>query len=243
MTRVSKWALTGLGLAILMTVPAVAQTSKTSASKTSRIERSLAGVRIGTKASELTRRFKNPPPTLALGAGGGADESANPFGASPGGFSSAGPGALPGMGMPMPGGVPMPGGMPMGGGMPMAGPSVNPFAPAGDGTETAAQGSGPAVTYTWRNFLGKKGFDFQAQVDEDGRVIQLVGSSLSNVGIRTARNIGFGSTYSDVLAAYGWPEAHTMSGNFIQASYQETAHVAFQFLNYKVVRIIVADVQ
>lgn len=100
----------------------------------------------------------------------------------------------------------------------------------------------PTVTYTYQNARGIKGLTLDVNIDEDGLVVQVTGTSLGRPPVRTSRGISFGDSYAKVVGAYGWPESHTSAGSFIQASYQDTAHVAFQFLNNRVVRIVVADV-
>lgn len=252
MSVTSRWAAAALGV-VALSVPAAVQAAK---APVSHVERSLAGVRLGTRATTLIKQIGQPT-EIQLGAGaaaaGGGGLEGGGFGAAaenPFGAAMPAPPPMPG-GLPMPGGPPMPGGAPMPGASPFPGalPPVsggNPFgpSPAGGDMGGADQGAGSlAVTYVYRNFKGHKGFDFVVQIDEDGRVVQLVGTSLRPVpGIYTSRGVGFGSTYSTVLNKYGWPQAHTAAGNFIQTSFQDTAHVAFQFLNGRVVRIVVAEV-
>ena len=257
MSVTPKWALAILGAVALsttaVTMPAGAAPAPTSAS--SRIERSLAGIRIGTRATALVKAIGQPT-RIELGAGTGSTGGGMDAGFGTGfdsGFAPAMPSPIGGM--PMPGGPPMAGGPPIGPPMPGASPfpsggspfglpqpGASPFGPAGPGEMGDASGQ-LAVTYVYENFRGKRGFTMHIQIDEDGRVVQIVGTSLNPVGVATSRGIGFGTRYSTVLGRYGWPQAHTAAGNFIQASYQDTAHVAFQFLDGKVARIVVAEVE
>jgi hypothetical protein len=135
--------------------------------------------------------------------------------------------------------------MPGGSSMPMPGATSGGDFSNGTGTDTSAPV--PTVTYVYHNFLKHKGFDMSIQLDEDGRVVQIIGTSLKHVpGVSTARGIGFGSPYKAVVDRYNWPESTTSvqlaNGTFLQTSFQERAHVAFQFLQSKVVRIVIAEV-
>jgi hypothetical protein len=232
-------------------VPAYAQ-KKTVAS---RIERSLAGVKLGTRISALMRSptFNNPTQITVGGVSGSA--AGDTGGLTAGGFGT-GTGMTPGSpfpvaGSPFPGGSqpspflsagpsPMPG-MPSGMALPSIGGGAFPGMGSPD-TGSTDQAGALAMTYLYRSFRGIKGFTLEIQADEDGRVVQLVGTSLAPCGVYTARGIGFGSSYARVIQAYGWPESQVMNGEFLQMSYQEKAHVAFQLLNKKVARIVVAEV-
>ncbi len=265
MSVTPKWVLAILGAVALSTTAATLPVGAAPASS-SRIERSLAGIRLGTRATTLVKQIGQPT-RIELGAGAGTTGGAMDGGMGAGfdgGFGAGFDGGFPTSGAPMPGGMPMPGGPPMAGGPalgpPMPGaspfpggpgaspfglpqPGANPFSPAGPGEMGDTSGQ-LAVTYVYENFRKKPGFTLHIQIDQDGRVVQIVGTSLRPVsGVGTARGIGFGTRYSTVLGRYGWPQAHTAAGNFIQASYAENAHVAFQFLDGKVVRIVVAEVE
>lgn len=267
MSLTPRWVLAAVGAVTLSATVALAPAE----AQSSRVERSLAGIRLGTRATTLVKSIGQPT-RIELGAGTGSIAAGGAMDAGfgggfetgiPGGFPASG--APPMAGMPLPGGgppvgPPMPGMMPGGGppvgppvpaspfpgaspfGLPQ--PGVSPFSPGGPG-EMGQDASGQlAVTYVYENFRGRRGFTLHVQIDQDGRVVQIVGTSLTPVpGVATTRGIGFGTRYSTVLDRYGWPQAHTAAGTFIQASYQETAHVAFQFLDGKVVRIVVAEVE
>lgn len=254
MTSTPRWAVAAVFAAAVcsVAVPAYAQ-KKTAAS---RIERSLAGVKLGTRISTLMRSatFNNPTQITVGGVSGSAAGDAG--GLAAGGFGM-GAGMTPGSpfpaaaGSPFPGGsqpspflssgpTPMPG-MPSGMALPGIGAGTFPGMGSPD-AGTADQGGALAMTYLYRPFRGIKGFTLEIQADEDGRVVQLIGTSLAPCGVYTARGIGFGSSYARVIQAYGWPESQVMNGEFLQMSYQEKAHVAFQLLNKKVARIVVAEV-
>jgi hypothetical protein len=63
--------------------------------------------------------------------------------------------------------------------------------------------------------------------------------------VRTSRGIALGSTYADVVEKYGYPEDHSLTGQsggepVLTASYMNREHVAFRFVDDKVVGIIVS---
>ncbi|HEY3268496.1 MAG TPA: hypothetical protein VGM37_16365 [Armatimonadota bacterium] len=248
MSVTTKWALAAWSAVALATLAAPGMAKKAAPKRVtasySRVERSLAGIRLGTRATTLLKLF--PHPQVEMGSGSGATtDSSNPFGGSSE-FGGATSGMPPMPGMPTPGGPPSP--FPTSSGMALPMPGGNPFGPtAGGATATDQNGAptdaGPAVTYVYKNFRKIQNVDVMVQLDEDSRVIQIIATSPKSVpSIITARGLSFGATYDSVVARYGWPESHVQSGNFLQLNYQESAHVAFQLLDGKVRRIVVAEV-
>ncbi len=227
-------------------------------------ERALAGVRIGTRGVTVLQRFGEPTSvrigTATPDANGGAGAG---FGATPGPATGggAGPYGAPGAG-PSPYGPSsyrMNAGGP--GPLPPAGYTSSPYGPYGPGgggpaagaaADASASGditqpqdySGRLVTWTYR--YPRQGLVLDFQLDEDGRVVQIVATGLRPTSMaRTQRGVTFGDSYSKVLRLYGFPESQSQpgSGSVIVADYRNRSRVAFQFINLKVVRIVVAELQ
>ena len=59
---------------------------------------------------------------------------------------------------------------------------------------------------------------------------------------KTARGIALGDSYFAVNTKYGFPESQNITGRVLNLNYVQKFHAAFQFLNQKLVGIIVAAV-
>jgi hypothetical protein len=85
-------------------------------------------------------------------------------------------------------------------------------------------------------------------INEDGRIAQISVAAPSGKtfpGARTSRGVTLGSSFGQVMAAYGNPERHRMlpGFRFYEAYYTKNHHAAFTFdtkKNMKVVRITIA---
>lgn len=231
-------------------------------------ERTLAGISIFAPGSEVTRKFGNPSRILVGGLGasavsstsgasggpGGMSGSPGGMGGSPGGYpgasggSSANPGAglLPGFGgvptgssISYPGmsGSESPGGSPGGypgssGGYPgssggLGGPGGVPVGPPPKQPVT--------LIYDRAN-----GGSLEFTISPDKRVIQIRETGY-NGAYGTARGIKLGTSYAQVVSHYGYPENTYIQGSIISTDYKDTLHCGFQFLNQKLVGIIVAS--
>lgn len=229
-------------------------------------ERSLGGISIFASGSEVTRKFGNPSRILVGGVapgsassmtGGGAGASGGMGGAMTGGVpggmgggmpGGGGPGLLPGLGTPMggggaPGGFPgMGGGMPgMGGGFPNTGggfPGTGGFSGMGGSNgAAAAPPPKPPVTLIYDR---ANGGSLEFTISPDKRVIQIRETGY-NGAYGTSRGIRLGVKYSDVIAHYGYPENTYIEGAIIDIDYKDTLHCGFQFLDQKLVGIIIAS--
>lgn len=212
-------------------------------------ERSLAGVAIFDSGSVVTRKFGNPSRILVGGVGaavGGANGSAGSSGSSGGypGSSSgtAGAGLLPGFP-----GVPTGGQGSLGGEFPGSqGGSPGGFSGSSGGFSGSSGGIlggiaavpiKPPVTLVYDR---AKGGSLEFTVSPDKRVIQIRETGYSG-SYGTARGIRLGTTYSAVVARYGYPENTSIAGPIINIDYKDTLHCGFQFLDQKLVGIIVAS--
>jgi len=178
------------------------------------------------------------------GPGAGGYPGSAPGGA-PGGYPGAGGGGYPGGagGYPgqRPGGAPggypgqRPGGAPGGypGGMNQSNPNGRPGAGA---TGTPAADS----TVTWV-YDRPDGTSLEFTLSSGGRVIQIHLSGYKSV-YKTARGIALGMSLATVNVKYGFPESQNINGRVLNMNYIQKFHAAFQFLNQKLVGIIVAAV-
>ena len=153
------------------------------------------------------------------------------FGGIPtgGGGYPGGGGGYPGGGGGYPGGG---GGYP-GGGYPGGGFSGGGF---GGGAGGAALPVKQPVTLIYDRPLGG---DLEFTISPDKRVVQIRETGYSGA-FGTARNIRLGTTYSQVVARYGYPEDTYITGPIVNIDYKDTLHCGFQFLDQKLVGIIVA---
>lgn len=177
----------------------------------------------------------------------------SPFGGGGGGYPGGGGGYPGGGGGGYPGGG---GGYPGGGGggYPGGGSGIPALPPAGGfgdgGGSAASQGPEYANAVLW---IYKRPGNIRLEflINEDGRVAQISAAAptdkpLKTVppGIRTAHGVTLGSTYGQVLAAYGNPERYRMlpGGRFHEVYYTKNNHAAFTFdlKTMKVARITIA---
>jgi len=216
-------------------------------------ERSLAGISIFAPGSEVTRKFGNPSRILVGGIAPG-DATAGGTNGGPGGqgASSGSPSPYPGSSAPTsnPGAGLLPGfpGVPtnqssLGGGYPGQGGSEFPGAPGGGlgtggygGAATTAPPVKPPVTLIYDR---QNGGSLEFTVSPDKRVVQIRETGYSGA-YGTTRGIRLGTSYAAVVGRYGYPENTFISGPIINIDYKDTLHCGFQFLNQKLVAIIVA---
>jgi hypothetical protein len=160
-------------------------------------------------------------------------------GAPSGGFPGApggGFGGPPGGGFPgAPGGEG--GGFPGGGlGGAGGGPNVGAF-----GQTQSAFARQQEVTWIYnRKFTDKKGaqqlVSYEFLIGPSGYVSQIRVTGYTGGNAKTLGGIQLGSTYRDVVKAYGYPEEHAVYGTTLVASYRKSRHLSFQFLNDRVIK-------
>ena len=238
-------ALAGAALAALAA-------ASSPASAAPRAEHSLAGISIFAPGSEVTRKFGNPnqilvggvaPTSNTPGSSAGAGGMGGPGGApgGPGGFpgSQGSPGGFPGSGSS--GGTgSLPGfpGMSSGGGFPGASPGGFPGGASGfPGSAAAAAPVKPPVTLIYNR---ANGGTLEFTVSPDKRVVQIRETGYSG-SYATSRGIKLGTSYSAVVARYGYPEDTQLAGSIVNIDYKDTLHCGFQFLDQRLVGIIVAS--
>jgi len=256
-------ALAGAALAVL------AASAASPASAEPRPERSLAGIAIFAPGSEVTHKFGNPNQILVGGvapavntpggaAGTGSSSGQGGFpggqggfpggqggfpggqGGFPGGSSGGGTGSLPGFpGVSSGGGFP---GASSGGGFPGGGfPGGQGGLPGGasgfPGSGAAAPPVKPPVTLIYNR---PNGGSLEFTISPDKRVVQIRETGYSGA-YGTARGIKLGTSYSAVVARYGYPENTEIAGSVINIDYKSTLHCGFQFLDQRLVGIIVVS--
>ena len=232
-------AVAGAALLALFQAPSVV-------SAASGPERSLAGIHIFDPGSEVTAKFGNPSRILVGGIAPGAFTPGSATAVTPGGSSAGGyPGSQGSPGQSSPGqsaGVGLlPGfpGVPTGGqgGFPGAGGEF-PGAPGAAGTPTAAVV--PPKQPVTLIYDRQNGGSLEFTISPDKRVIQIRETGYSG-SYGTARGIKLGMKYSDVNRLYGYPENTLIQGPIINTDYKDSLHCGFQFLDQRLVGIIIAS--
>lgn len=233
-------AMTAAALLSLLPVPAAAASGP---------ERALAGIHIFDPGSQVTAKFGNPsrilvggvaPGAFTPGGVGGSGSSSSSYGQG-----SQGPGGYPGGGQsssgPRSGAGLLPGfpGVPTGspGGYPGSGGEF-PGAPGGGGAATAAVL--PPKEPVTLIYDRQNGGSLEFTISPDKRVIQIRETGY-NGAYGTARGIKLGMKYSDVNRLYGYPENTLIQGAIINTDYKDSLHCGFQFLDQRLVGIIVAS--
>ena len=95
----------------------------------------------------------------------------------------------------------------------------------------------PPVTLIYNR---ANGGSLEFTISPDKRVVQIRETGY-NGAYGTSRGIKLGTSYSAVLARYGYPENTEISGSIINIDYRNTLHCGFQFLDQRLVGIIVAS--
>ena len=149
-------------------------------------------------------------------------------GGYPGGGYPGGGGGYPGGGYPGGGG-----GYPGGGGFPGGGGGFPGGATDATGAALPAK---QVVTLVYDRALGG---DLEFTISPDKRVVQIRETGYSGA-FGTARGIKLGTTYSQVVARYGYPDNTSIAGPILNTDYKDTLHCGFQFLDQRLVGIIVA---
>ncbi len=147
------------------------------------------------------------------GSSGGLSGSSGGFSGSGGGFPGS-PGGFPGSGSGFPGGA---SGFPGGG-------------------AAAAVPTKPPVTLVYNR---ANGGSLEFTISPDKRVVQIRETGYLGA-FGTARGIKLGTSYSAVVARYGYPENTDLAGPIVNIDYRAALHCGFQFLDQKLVGIVVS---
>ena len=156
-------------------------------------------------------------------------------GASRGGFPGGGTGSLPGFPGISGGGFPGA----AGGGFPGAEGGGFPGAPGSSGAPGSGAAAAPVKPPVTLVYNRANGGSLEFTISPDKRVVQIRETGYSGA-YSTSRGIKLGTSYSAVVAKYGYPEDTEISGSIINIDYKDTLHCGFQFLDQRLVGIIVA---
>ncbi|MEN6520673.1 MAG: hypothetical protein ABFD46_05915 [Armatimonadota bacterium] len=197
------------------------------------VERTLAGIRLGSRAETVLKKYGNPtrittpPPATADGQQG--QPAGNYMPGQPG-SQQAGPiGQLGQYSSGMMGGYALLPGI------------DTPGATGATGTNNGTQQNQPAEgTVTWTYDL-QSGTTLEFMISESGRIIQItVGGDQPFALSKTSKGIKIGSYYKDVIFKYGYPEKQQTLGRFLIAKYTDKHRCVFIFLEKKLVGITIA---
>jgi hypothetical protein len=209
--------------ACLLTTVAAAALFSANIASAGAVERSLLGVHIYSNVRVVLKRFGNP--TYVLTSGQTFSTTTNSIVAVPSG--SNGPvGALP----------------------PLQPNSAGPVAAFGMGGADQDNAPSPAAAPSAPNgevtlvFQKSNGVTYQFLLSPSGSVIQITALGYADAATKTSREVTFGSSYSQVINRYGYPEDQSEANGVAVLDYSKRAHVAFELLNNEVVGIVVAAV-
>ncbi len=212
-------------------------------------ERSLGGIHIFDPGSEVTAKFGNPsrilvggiapgaftPGAATSGSSSGSSSAPGSSGGYPG--SAGGQGGNAGVGL-LPGFPGVPTG---GGGYPGGGSSEFPGASSSSGASGAPTAAlVPPKQPVTLIYDRQNGGSLEFTISPDKRVIQIRETGYTGA-YATARGIKLGTSYSNVVRLYGYPEDTLIQGAIINTDYKDTLHCGFQFLDQKLVGIIIAS--
>lgn len=105
--------------------------------------------------------------------------------------------------------------------------SLNPNAGGGGGGDTGATGTSERVTFT-RWVYRRSSARYAFIMDKFNRVVQIEAVGMGDRNVRTARGIGFGSTFADVIRKYEAPDGYEIGGTTIIMKYLVRDKVAFR---------------
>jgi hypothetical protein len=185
-------------------------------------EHSLVGIKIYDKATIVLKKFGQPTKVITSSQGG------NPYGGMQPGSAMQGMPGMPESGDSMSEGAAAPG----------------EFSPSGLKNSPYNTDPIPAPNESILRYVKPGGVRIDFTVDKDGRVVQITVAGLKS-NAKTSRGIILGSSYTQVLNKYGYPESQTNKnmGKVLLADYNQKFHVAFQFIGMKVVSITVAAIE
>ncbi len=114
------------------------------------------------------------------------------------------------------------------------------------GQTTSALSRQQEVTWIYnRQYPAKTGdiVSYEFLISPRGQVSQIRALGYKGGSVRTARGIGLGATYQQVIARYGYPELHQQVGPVLVMDYRGKRHAEFQLMNNKVFAITIATIE
>lgn len=248
----NKWIVSALGLAIVLGAAPSALAQKKGGA-----EISLVGIKLYDTGLRVVSIYGTPDQVQSVGGGGGAigPGGGGPGAGAPGipGGGRGGParGGGPGgggaggaidwsreggpfgfadnlmqvgpsdLGAPSPGA----GGPPPQGGQGF-GPPSGGGAPGGGGGVGNAGGGGRILYTRW--VYNRNGSKYGFVLDKSNRVIQIEAIGLTNPRVKTARGIGFGSTFAQLIKKYNAPDGYEINGDSVVVRFLVRNKVAFR---------------
>jgi hypothetical protein len=248
----NKWILGALGVVAVLSVAPSAQAQRKSGA-----ENSLIGIKLYDSGLRVVSIYGTPDRIEGVGGGGGAIGPGGGGPGGPGGApggsggpmapqrsgEGGGPGAagsawhndlsnlgdtifqkggMAPSGPTGPGG----GGQQMGAAAPGAAGPAGPGGPGGGGVGPGG-GSGGRVIFT-RWIYNRNGSKYGFVLDKANRVVQIEALGLQNAKVRTARGIGFGSTFAQLIKKYNTPDGYEISGDNVVVRFLVRNKVAFR---------------
>lgn len=206
------------------------------------VEMKLAGIKLGSKAEGVLKKFGNPTRTTVGSivpvstANNNQQPGSSPADASSNGYSSPMSSALNALNAAYSNAANGSDQLPTLPGM--SAPGQTP--PQNGGQQSDAQESPAQEEVTWTYDMSD-GTTIEFIISETGRVIQItVGGDRPYAGSKTTKGIKLGSYYKDVIFKYGYPESQRQEGRFLRASYADKQRCVFTFLGKKLVGITIA---
>jgi len=246
----SKWIVAALGVSVVFgAVPSAL------AQKGSGAENSLIGIKLYDSGLRVVSIYGTPDQVQAVGGGGGAIGPGGGAGgpAAPGGAggpsvspaTGGGGGAAKGAaanhfdwsntllqrgGPAGDAGGPMvnpgfgPGGAPPGAG----GGGGAPGVPGGGGGGNIGGGNSSGRILFTRWVYNRSGSKYGFVLDKSNRVVQIEAIGLSNARVKTARGIGFGATFAQLIKKYNAPDGYEINGENVVVRFLRKNKVAFR---------------
>jgi hypothetical protein len=194
------------------------------------IERSLLGIHIYSNVKTVLHRFGNPTYVLNAGQSYNTTTSSVTYSGAP---------QMPGQGA---------GSDQIGNALPPLQPLGGPVSAYGapqlpEDYNTATADTAPVNGEVTLVYEKGNGNTYEFVLSTSGSVVQITALGYSDPIAKTIKGIRFGSTYTQLLNHYGYPESQNESDGGVRVvDYAKRAHVAFELLNNQVVGIVVAAV-
>jgi len=218
------------------------------------VERSLLGIHIYSNVSAVLHKFGNPNYVLNVGQSFNSNSGTVNGGATGQGFGNGPTGGFAGSDSP-PGGFAgglIPSGFNPGepgqpGALPPLQPAGGPVAAFGQSQgngEANAQTSASTVVAGEVTLVYQKpsGVTYQFLLSPSGSVLQITSLGYSDALTKTTKAVRFGSSYTQLIRKYGYPENQSESNGVRIVDYSKRAHVAFELVDNSVVGIVVAAI-
>ncbi len=97
----------------------------------------------------------------------------------------------------------------------------------GAGAGGAGGGSSDRILYTrWLYKVGNSKYGFV--LNSDNKVVQIEAAGMNDSRVKSAKGVGFGAKFADIVRKYGAPEGYEITGDAIVVRYLKTNQIAFR---------------